>query len=273
VSRARIHVACVLLLLAGCRTPAAWRPLPGDDLRPAQRLAAWAQQVESRRALRATARLAVDAEGVGQDGRDISFRSRQALVLERPDKLRVEVRGVLGETLAVLATDGETFQMFEAADRHFTSGEVRDDLLWNVAHLALTPADAVEVILGAPHLAAGLTPGAAFDAGDGRIRIDLLDDAGALRRQVEFDAEGRLRSILERRGGAVRWEVRFDAYEPVAGAPLAHELAIRAHHDAARALLRLADVELNPPLPPSIFRLDALAADAPPAAGGWPAAE
>jgi len=150
---------------------------------------------------------------------------------------------------------------------------VSEDLLWNVAHLALTPADAVEVILGAPRLAEGLSPGAAFDAGDGRIRIALLDAAGVLRRQVEFDAEGNLRWLQERRADAVVWEVRFDDYAPVAGAPVAHQLSIRAHHAEARALLRLADVELNPVLSPSIFRIDELAADAPQAAGGWPAAE
>jgi hypothetical protein len=273
VTRGNLYAACALLLLAGCRTPAALRVLPGSDARPTRLLAAWAQRLDSRTALRATARLAVDAEGAGRDGGDVSFRSRQALVLERPAKLRVDVRGVLGETLAVLATDGEIFEMFEAADRHYTSGEVRDDLLWNVAHLALTPADAVEVILGAPHLAEGLSPGAAYDVGDGQIRIALLDAAGALRRQVEFDADGLLRWLQERRAGAVVWEVRFDDYALVEGAPVAHRLSIRAHHDTAHALLRLADVELNPALPPSIFRIDELAADAPQAAGERPAAD
>lgn len=214
-----------------------------------------------RRALRSMGRLAVDADGAGAGGRDVHFRSRQAMVLARPARLRIEVRGLLGATLAVLTTDGERYDLFQADDRSFESGPVHDALLWEVTGLTLTPAEAVHVILGAPQLEESLAPTAAFDVGHGRVRVQLSDEAGSVRRLVDFDAEGRLRWLQERRAGSsVAWEARFDDYMPVDGAPLAHTLAIELREGRTRALLSLSGVELNPELSPDIFRLDGLAA-------------
>jgi hypothetical protein len=263
VRRLRAALALVATcLLAGCRGAPLLRPLASDDPRPGALLEAWARQAGERRALRGTGRLAVDAEGAGAGGRDLHFRSRQALVLARPARLRVEVRGLLlGTTAAVLAMDGEHYDFFRVEERSFESGPVHDGLLWEVARLALTPEEAVDLILGAPQLADALSPTAAFDAGGGRVRIELSDAAGSVRRLVDFDAEGRLRWLQERRrGGAVAWEADFDDYAPVDGAPLAHTLAIQLHGGRTRALLSLSGVELNPELPPDIFRLDDLAA-------------
>jgi hypothetical protein len=215
--------------------------------------------VGERTALRGNARLAVDADRAGADGGDVRFRSRQALVLAWPASLRVEVRGLLGNAVAVLTTDGDRYDLFQAEDRSFETGPVHDSLLWEVARLALTPAEVVDVILGAPQLDAALAPSGAFDAGDGRVRIALSDASGMLRRQVDFDRDGRLRWLQQRRGsGAVAWEARFDDYAQVDGTPLAHSVSIELREGSTRARLTLSRVELNPELPPDIFRLDAL---------------
>jgi hypothetical protein len=256
-----VHALLALCLLAGCRGVPPLRPLTPDDPRPGALLEAWARQAGERRALRGTGRLAVDADGAAAGGRDLHFRSRQMLVLARPARLRVEVRNLLGITAAVLATDGERYDFFQAENRSLESGPVHDALLWQVARLALTPEEAVELILGAPRLAAALSPTAAFDAGGGRVRIELSDAAGSVRRLVDFDAAGRLRWLQERRSsGAVGWEADFDDYAPVDGAPLAHRLTIQLRGGRTRALLSLTGVELNPELSPDIFRLDDLTA-------------
>jgi hypothetical protein len=91
------------------------------------------------RALRGSARLAVDGEG-------LEVRARQILVVERPARLRVEVQGLLSQTLAVLVTDGPRYQLFRAENRSFESGDVHPGLLWQVASLALTPEEAIELV-------------------------------------------------------------------------------------------------------------------------------
>jgi len=255
------HALLALCLLAGCRGVPPLQPLPSDDPRPGALLEAWARQAGERSALRGTGRLAVDADGAAAGGRDLHFRSRQALVLARPARLRVELRTLLGTTAAVLATDGERYDFFRAEDRSFESGPVHDALLWEVARLALTPEEVVDLILGAPRLAEALSPTAAFDAGDGRVRIALADASGSVRRQVDFDAAGRLRRLQQRRrDGAVAWEAAFDDYAAVNGAAVAHSLAIELSGGRTRALLSLSGVELNPELSPDTFRLDDLAA-------------
>jgi hypothetical protein len=131
-----------------------------------------------------------------------------------------------------------------------------------VARLDLTPAEAVDLILGVPHPGDALTATAAFDAGDGRIRIQLSDEASAVRRLVDFDEERQLRWLQVRsQDGEVAWEARFDDYALVGGVPVAHEISVVLRDGRSRARISLRDVELNPTLSPDIFRLPGLAPD------------
>ena len=82
----------------------------------------------------------------GRPGR-LRLRGRQVLVAERPASLRVEIQGLLNQTVAVLVTDGERFELFRADDRSYRSGPVEPDLLWRHAWLALTPQQAIDVLL------------------------------------------------------------------------------------------------------------------------------
>jgi hypothetical protein len=254
VIHARPLVAGALLAFTAC---AGLRPLPlaPDDPRPAALVAAFAERAALREALRGSARLSVDVDGNG--ARSVRLRARQSLVLERPARLRIEVQGMLGNTLAVLAVDGAEYALFETETRRFERGPLEPDLLWRVAGLTLQPDEVVEVVLGGPRLAQDLALRAAFAAPDGGVRVELADDAGA-RRALEFDAEGRLREWVARDPHRTPWTARFDDYAPVAGEALAHRVSIDT--GSARAVLQLRDVELNPPLPADIFRLDGLAA-------------
>jgi hypothetical protein len=252
VSRAALLVAplvALLVALAGCRAPALRVPLAADDPRPAALLEAWQQSTAGRRGLRGSARLAVD-------GAAVQVRSKQTLVVERPSRLRIEVLGLLSQTLAVLVTDGRRYELFRAQDRSFESGEVRPGLLWEVAHLDLSPEDAIDLVLGAPRIGAGLAPLRAFESGQGEIAVELGDAAGQLRERRVFDRDGRLRR-LERLAaeGEGAWSARFDAYAPVAGTPLAHAIRLEMEAPATRAELELLRIELNPELPADIFQL------------------
>ncbi len=261
MSRAALFVA-LLLAMAGCQTPALRRALPVGDPRPAALLRAWQEQAAGRHALRGSARLAVDGES-------LHVRAKQILVVERPARLRVEVQGLLSQTLAVLVTDGPRYELFRADDRSFEKGEVHPGLLWQVASLALTPEEAVDLVLGATRLAEPFVPLRAFEAADGEIGVELGGGAGGVRERVRFDAQGRLRGI-ERlaEDDAVVWSARFDAYEPVAGVPFAHEIHVDAKHPATHAELVLSGVELNPALPPDIFRLRPAVSQDRPEGGG-----
>jgi len=252
VSRARGLAIASLLALASCAAPVAV-PLPRDDPRPAALLAAFADQASRRDGLRGDARLAVDADSP----QPLHLRSRQSLVLARPASLRIEVQGMLGATLAVLAIDGQQYAFFDTGSRRFEQGPLTDDVLWRIARLSLAPGEVVEVVLGGPRLAPDLSVRAAYAMADGGVRVELEGDQGA-RRALEFDAEGKLREWVARDPERGAWTARFDDYADVAGQSLAHRVSIDTGD--TQAVLQLSHVELNPSLPADIFRLDGLAA-------------
>jgi outer membrane lipoprotein-sorting protein len=248
---ARLVVA--LLFVSACRTVIPAIPLAPDDPRPAARLAQWEEAAQDRRSLRGRARLAVD----GDDG-EVQIRGNEIVVIERPARMRVEVQGFLNQTAAVVATDGERFEIFRSGDRSYETGTVHAELLWQEAHLALTPEEAVEVLLGVPTLGAGLVPARAADAGEGLIRMDLVDAARRVRRRVTFDAASRLREFeVVGDDGAVLWRAQFGDYASIDGVSFAHEIVLDVTAGVAHVEISLRDVELNPELPPDIFRLRA----------------
>lgn len=253
----------LLFLTAACATPGPV-PLPPDDPRPAALLARWQDQRDGRSALRGNARLSVDAHDPYADD-DLRVRSKQRVVLARPARLRVEVQGLLGTTLAVLAVDDSAYAFFDADSRRYESGPVHPDLLWNVVRLDLTPREAVGLLLGAPDLPEGLRILGAHDVGEGRTRITLGAPGGdAPLRSLDLDGEARLRRYAVWSGTPEpEWTAWLDDYEDVGGTPLAHRVSIETK-GGARAVVSLGSVELNPSLSPDIFRLDRVA----PAASG-----
>ena len=252
MSRARGVAVASLLALAACAGPVAV-PLPRDDPRPAALLAAFAEQVSRRDGLRGDARLAVDADSP----QPLHLRSHQSLVIERPASLRIEVQGMLGATLAVLAIDGSQYAFFDTGSRRFEQGPVTEAVLWRIARLSLQPDEVVAVVLGGPSLGPDLSVRAAYAMAEGGVRIELEGDAGA-HRALEFDAAGKLREWVARDPDRGAWTARFDDYADVAGQSLAHRVSIDTGD--TQAVLQLRNVELNPSLPADIFRLDGLAA-------------
>jgi hypothetical protein len=258
------RLACLaagLLAAIGCASAGGrWTPLPPDDPRPAALLAGWAEAAEQRRGLRGRARLAVD----GGDG-DVRLRGRQLIALEKPGRLRVEIQGLLSQTVAVLVTDGSRYELFQAGDRSYHSGPVHPGLLWEQAHLDLTPEEAIELLLGMPAPDPALTPAAALTDAEAAVRLDLADAEGRVRSRARFDAQGLLRSVeLFDADGRLVWSAAFDGYAPVGGVDFAHAVTLDVASGGTRAEITLKDVELNPRLSPDIFRLRAVQ---PPAAG------
>ncbi len=246
--RAALLAGALLGAVAGCRTLQPAIPLPSEDPRPRALLASLEARAAERLGLRGVARVALDGHGG-------SSRSNQVLVLQRPARLRVEIRGLLDQTLAVLVTDGALYDFFRAGDRSRESGPVHPGLLWEWAGVALTPEQAVDLLLGAPAPPPGLALFASL-AGDGGVQVDLFTPTGALNRRYSFDATGRLRTAAAFAGDAVPlWEARFDAYAEVGGSAFAHEILLRFPILETRAEVRFRSVELNPDLPPDVFVL------------------
>lgn len=243
-----------LLAGAGCstlgRAPAALPPLAPGDPRPAEWLNGLRVLAAERHSLRAAARVSI--EGVRRAG-----FARQLLLVERPARLRLEVVGMLGQRVAVLATDGVAYDLYRAEQPKIETGEVHPGILWEVGGLPLTPEEAVQLALGTP-LPAGEAPSVASSAAlpDGGVRVELGQAAGGLRRTLDFDAGGDLRRYAAwDPAGTLLTEARYADYRDVAGGRFAHEIDVELPAAESRAEIHFQSVELNPALPAELFRL------------------
>jgi hypothetical protein len=250
-------VAGLVLATAGCQSLPTATPLALDDTRASTLLAGLSSRNAERRALRGIARVSLDGPGG-------SSRSRQVLVAERPEKLRVEVHGFLNQVVAVLVSDGHRFELLRSGEREPERGVIRPELLYEVAGLPLLPEEVVSVLLGVPSVGTDALPGPAWALSDGGVRLDLRGDPEA--RRLEFDPDGNLRRLeVHAPSGQLLFVVRYDDYRPLTdapdpdpqtrSAPFAHDIALDFPQAKARARVSFQQVELNPELPPGIFAL------------------
>lgn len=249
--RRALACAALLGLVLGCRTtPVQWTPLPAGDPRPEALLAAQAERREARQGLRATARVRLEGAGSG------SF-AKELLLLERPARLRVEVLGLLGQRVAVLASDGDRYALWRAETKRVERGAVHPAILAEVAGVPLRPEEAVALLLGTPALPAG-PPRASAAPEAGGVKLAWEEDGW--QRVAEFDAEGRLRAWRVGREGAlwlaVRWEDFRDAPPPGAREAFAHRVDLEFPTSEQSARVDFHEVEVNPSLPAQLFRLE-----------------
>jgi hypothetical protein len=190
------------------------------------------------------------------DGAVGNVRSRQAIVLETPSHLRIEVLGFLSQAVAVLVTDGEQFDLFRAENRSRRNGAVYPGLLFEVAQIDLTPEEGVALLLGAPPEQDGLLLASATGLEGGGVRIERVDDGGVLRQRLDFDAEGRLvRVETYAPGERLLWSAAYGDFRQVGDIDFAHEISLWFPSSQTQVQLVFKQVELNPTLPEGVFTL------------------
>ena len=237
-----VGLAAAAAILTSCRTPVPHQPLRqiiGEESRVASWIESTARISAERKSLRATAR----ASFAGPDG---TAKFREIILVERPDRLRLESLNFLGQTQTLLVPDGEEFSFFDG--RELERGRVSRMLLQERLGLDLEPAEAVAVLLAAPELPTGL-PHAVYGR-DG----DRVADFGAKR--VGFGPDGELQAVerLER-DGSVRWRVEYTRWRDVSGGRYPSSMVLHFPGSEIRAELDLRDVELNLGLDPALFQL------------------
>ena len=243
--RSRVGAAGVVwiaLALSGCRTTSAtvpFTPLPVAAVAVVSALDGLERAASERGSLRADTRVRI----AGATGEAFT---RQLLLLESPAKLRLEVVGVLDQRILVLATDGDEYDLYRAETRRIERGAVHDALLADTVGLPVTPDEAVRLLLAVPRSGAGELR--AGRSADGRVRLDWSD------RRIEFDADGRLASVSLGDRARVRYEdwraADDDAWFP-------HRISIDAPAVGIAARVEFRSVELDPAVPPHLFRLGA----------------
>jgi hypothetical protein len=241
-SRARALALLAGLALAGCRTlPAAEHELAADDPRVGVRVAALRELAAERTALRASAR----SSSSGPDG---GAFSSQLVLAQRPASLRVEVIGLLQQRLLVLATDGERYELYRAEGGLREAGPVHPGVLEEAAGLPVTPEAAVGLLLAAPRPPEG-PPLRATENDAGELALHWPEET------LAFDAEGRLAALRFGPDGRDVLLARWSDWRDTPRGPFPHRLEVELPESESRLALELRSVELDPELPPELFRL------------------
>lgn len=240
--RARAACALAWLAFAACATPGAgppFRPVQGEEDALRQRFAAVQAGAESRKTLRAVGKLhLVSPEG--------STSVQEVVLAERPARLRLESLNMLGQAATLLVTDGARFAFFDG--KRLQDGPVDPSVLRQHLGLAFEPDEAVHALLAAP-LANEFAPSEILGRGDERL-VRLPSES------LRFAADGELAAIagLDARGG-VRWLAEYAEWRDVPGGRYPFDLVLSFPETKLRAELVLSEVELNPALDPSLFRV------------------
>jgi hypothetical protein len=256
IPRSSPPISSVLLLLAvsalipGCGAPRTltgrWAPvsLPSAaDLEAA--LDARRGAVHS---LRALARLRYrDA--------DASGAARQAIIVARPDRVRVEVLSVFGAVFVLTAEDGAMTAYARDEDTVYR-GQASLENLQRYARLFMPVRDLVDFVLGTPPPRPARQERVSFDAEAGGIRLWRALDDGA---QIVWFNDATLPVAAEERrsDGRALWHATFTRYEDHGGIPLATQLGLDLPVSERSIDIRLEDVDVNPALDASIFAFQA----------------
>lgn len=227
--------------LAGCFTPRGPVPEGMSELRGGDpRVAGWVERAradaDSRRTVRAYARVRIESEaGAG--------RFREVIAAQRPAQLRVETLNFLGQTQSLLVADGASAVLFDG--QQAAEGEPAELLL--ELGLDLAPADAIQLLLASPVLSRE-SPQRVFAEGVERVvefpgqRLRFAED-GALLGASQLGADG-----------ALRWSVDYMRWSDVPGGRYPLSIRVYFPRTQLRAEFELEDVELNAALEAQLFR-------------------
>jgi outer membrane lipoprotein-sorting protein len=250
----RWGVALVALAFAGC---AAVRPLPPleiDGVSAARLLEGVAARRESLSSLRARARLKAGVAGMW---------TRQAVLVQRPTAVRMDVLSPFGLVLAV-GTQRDLLWAYSPSEEVRYEGEATPLNIARFLGAPVSVSDLVDILMGLPP--------ARVPSGD--PQLERAPDARWLVTVPMRDGEQRVwfdqrtlqpRRAEERRNGTTTFSVAFDDYRD--GFP--HALDVAAPLVGSSARLAYDDVETNVPLdgllfaPPSTRRVVPLPAAAP----------
>ncbi len=197
------------------------------------------QRGGERRSMRALAALKLESPSGGGSLREV-------IVAERPARLRLETLNLLGQTQAVLVTDGERFSFYDGSE--FEEGAVGAGLLRDRLGIDLEPEEAVRVLLADPHLVSA-PPSAVYAWEQQRV-------AEFPGQRVRFAPTGDLLSVeaLEE-SGEVRWAAEYGRWRDVDGGRYPFSMLLRFPRSRVSAEIKLEDVDLNPVLAPALFTL------------------
>ena len=241
-----LRALSLALLVAGC---AAGRPpgpaLPALSAEELQRVLA--ERRQALRSLRSEASVAVYSP-------EQSGKAKQFLVVERPDRLRLEVFSPFGAVFALATANGDLAAWVRDENRVYR-GPATPENLARYAGLDLQVADVVDVVLGSPPRRAVRAASVFAETSTRLLRLRQETEGGA--QVVLFGGEPLLPVEVQEvdSDGELLWRASFADYRSVQDIALPTRIDVDLPRSEQRAEIVLSDPEPNPSLSESIFVL------------------
>lgn len=243
LGHATLAVVCLSLAACTAQKPAKPGPPPTTLPTAAQLLDSLATRRDSVRGLRALAKLRYRHP-------DGSTTSNEAIVVSRPDRLRVEVLSLFGAVF-VLTTESGDFTAYVRQENTIYRGDASPENMWRYARIGLPVVDLIDLMLGTPPQREAVWSHVSYDGTTGWTQLSQELDPGI---QVVWVDAG-LPQAAEYRDahGDIEWRVLFEEYNTVADVPIATRIRLEVPDAEHSVEISLTDVDLNPELPSDTF--------------------
>ena len=237
---------CALALTAGC---AKERPR-----------AARAQGQRTKAAEALERRLAKFEEATGHmkgfawmqiDSGERGWRTDAAVVVARPERIRVDAMDALADVWAKAGSDGRTMWLYIPGKRKLYEGRATPRNIRRLTSFELEPRDLVSVLAGSPTVVG--SPGI-LETGKGRERRFILPGSGLYCRLAN-GGSGPI-SRCQRpsaEGVGIDYEIAFGDYRRVGSVRFPHSIEVRFPESGTGLVVKYSDVELDGEIDPKTF--------------------
>jgi len=193
--------------------------------------------------IKALASLSVDSE-------ERNIRSDAAIVIERPNRIRIDVIDSVADVWAQAGSDGDTLWLYVPGKKKLYEGRANAGNMSRLASFYLEPEDMISLVAGSPPISNGeeLT-----EAGTGRQRHFLFSQSG-LRCWLDKREKGRVsRCEKPAEGGGIDYEISFADYRKVGDARFPYSIDAKFPGRGAKLSIRYRDVESGGAADPASF--------------------
>lgn len=182
---------------------------------------------------------------------DGSRTAREALIVARPDRVRVEVLSLWGAVF-VLTTDHGIMTAYARHEDTVYRGRASLENLQRYARVWVPLDDLVDILLGTPPPRQAEMERVSYDASSGHIRLWRRLNHGV---QITWFTDARLPVAAEERDedGRARWRATFGAYQPHAGLEIATRIGLELPGWSRALRIDLEDIDVNPKLDHALF--------------------
>jgi len=237
----------VLMLLCSCTLPPTVPRPPLEQASAAELLAAVRQREESCSSLRGLAQVS------WREGQRSALKSRQALLVRPPVRIRSELFGLLGQPVLVAAVNDRTITALDLSAGVFYHGPASADNLYRLLHLPLVPADLVRLALNQPPPGDFTGPATVVTSADG---YRLTRSNREWKQELRFSPEHRLTGIILYLRGEEELEAEYADFTGGGGDfPLQMRLFLPLRD--VEVNIRFTSLEIGVPLADNLFELRA----------------